>query len=128
VRDLPQGRYVALAPTSQPVRALAVTEASPDSGEAAPYLESANAAVIAERRAGPELWLSLRGHVPVELTVGGCGGDRTLAIADHPSASGADAESDSVAPEIVVGPLAPGAGRPLRFETPETGEVHVVCR
>jgi len=120
VRELPQGRYVALAPSARPVRALAVTDASPDGGEAAPYLESANAAVVAERRAGPELWVSLRGHVPVEMTIGGCDGDRALAVIDPPS--GADA------PAIVVGPLARGAGRPVRFETTETGEVHVVCR
>jgi len=120
VRELPQGRYVALAPSARPVRALAVTDASPDGGEAAPYLESANAAVVAEWRAGPELWVSLRGHVPVEMTIGGCDGDRALAVIDPPS--GADA------PAIVVGPLARGAGRPVRFETTETGEVHVVCR
>jgi hypothetical protein len=120
VRELPQGRYVALVPSSQPVRALAVTDASPDSVEAAPYLESANAAVVAERRAGPDLWVSLRGHVPVETTIGGCDGGHALVIVDQPR--------DAVAPAIIVGPLAPGAGRPLRFETTETGEVHVVCR
>ena len=64
------------------VRALAVTDASPDSGQAAPYLQSANAAVVAERRAGPELWVALRGHVPVEMTIGGCDGEHALAVAD----------------------------------------------
>ena len=132
VRELPQGRYVALAPTAQPVRALATTNASPDSSEAAPYLESANAAVVSERRAGPELWLALRGHVPVEITVGGCGGDHQLAVIGRDSEDSANSQSgdseDATAPAIVAGPLGPGAGRPLQFETTETGEVHVVCR
>jgi len=119
VRELPQGRYVALVPTAQPVRELATTDERPSAADAAPYLESANAAVVAERRAGAELWLSLRGHVPVEITVGGCGGGRTLAVA---LPAGDDA------PAIVEGPLPPGAGRPLQFEATETGEVHVVCR
>jgi hypothetical protein len=129
VRELPQGRYVALVPTKQPVRALATTDAPPDSGEAAPYLESANAAVVSERRAGPELWLALRGHMPVELTVGGCRADRELAVVSdsRPDSRPEDPE-DVPVPAIVVGPLGPGAGRPLQFETTETGEVHVVCR
>jgi hypothetical protein len=52
------------------------------------------------------------------MRVGGCAGEQSLAVE----------AKDVAAPEIVVGPLPPGGGRPLRFDDTETGEVHVICR
>jgi hypothetical protein len=134
VTDLPQGRYVALAPVPTGAAATpgaagaagvatagverTLTLALGDAPPTGPYLESANAAVVSTRRAGGELWLALRGHVPVEMRVGGCAGEQSLAVE----------AKDVAAPEIVVGPLPPGGGRPLRFDDTETGEVHVICR
>jgi len=70
-----------------------------------PFVEAANAPVASWRRAGNELWFGLSGHVPVDVTIGGCSADQRLEV----MASG-------------------GTGRRLRFSATESGEVHVICR
>jgi len=127
VRELPQGRYVALAAPAAPaaLRTLAapapaaagVAGAAAPAGATSPYLESANAAVVSLRRAGGELWVGLRGHVPVEATFAGCGAGQSPVIADVAGGS---------APQPVAGPTV-GGTRSLRFEGNQTGEIHVVC-
>jgi polysaccharide biosynthesis protein PelA len=108
VRELPQGRYVSLGPGTSPTRTLALRQAPPDD----PHIESANAAVVSWRRDGAELWFALRGHMPAEVTVGGCAPGKHVEVVE---ASGGDAR-----PKVEE--------RRLRFEAAETGEVHVVCR
>jgi hypothetical protein len=108
VRELPQGRYVALGPTGATTRALALRESPPDD----PYIESANAAVMSWRRDGGEMWFTLRGHVPADITVGGCAADKHIEVVQAPGG--------------VTRPQT--QERRLRFEAAETGEVHVICR
>jgi hypothetical protein len=120
-RELPQGRYLALVAPAAPgaTRTLAAPAiAGSTVAAASPYLESANAAVISLRRAGGELWLALRGHVPVEMTLAGCAEGKSPVI---PEVVG------GMAPHSLVGPPVGGA-RALRFAGNETGELHVVCR
>jgi hypothetical protein len=121
-RELPQGRYVALVAPAAPEALRTLAGPAPAAGAAgaasAPYLESANAAVVSLRRAGGELWLGLRGHVPVEATLAGCRAGQSPVIADL---------AGGPAPHPVAGPTAGGA-RALRFEANQTGEIHVVCR
>ena len=125
VRDLPQGRYVSLvadrakaaalspsvSPASSPAsagatghsatRVLSLSSRAPT----LPFVEAANAPVASFRRQGNELWFGLSGHVPVDVTIGGCSADQRLEV----MASG-------------------GSSRRLRFSASESGEVHVICR
>ncbi len=66
VRAGPDGRFVAVLPGDPVVLALA-----PEPPRE-PHLVSSNARVIAWTRDGAVLRFRLRGHLPVELTVGGC--------------------------------------------------------
>jgi hypothetical protein len=124
LRELPQGRYLALGAPAAPdaIRTLAppavggASAAAP--APAAPYLESANAAVISVRRAGGELWLALAGHVPVEATLAGCAEGRSPEVLDV---------TGGVVPAAVAGPPIAGA-RAVRFPGNQTGVLHVVCR
>jgi hypothetical protein len=109
VRDLPQGRYVALAPGADVSLAL-----SPEP-PAGPYLLSANAAVVSFRREGSTTRLRLHGHVPVEAEIGGC----AEAVAVHRVSSPAGPSRSAAGFSI--------KGHSLRFSEPDTGEIDVVC-
>jgi hypothetical protein len=115
VRDLPQGRYVALAPAKAPALVLSP---NPPRG---PYLVAANAAVTSFERSAAGLSLRLRGHVPVEVEIGGC--------PDAISAHGVPLSMSPLKKASNVG--MPGAikvtGRSLRFDGRETGEINVAC-
>jgi hypothetical protein len=115
VRDLPQGRYVALAPGGSAV--LAIAGQSP----AGPYLTASNAAVVSFQRDGNVARLHLRGHVPVEAEIGGCTGALAVRRAPPPQFMRASA----------VKPRAPGnvsvKGHTLRFAESDTGEIDVIC-
>jgi uncharacterized protein (TIGR01370 family) len=85
VRDLPQGRYVAL--TGEDPATLYVADEPPR----VPYLESANAEVVAwKRRDAQHVDLHLRGAVPVRLVVAGTTARCTLTTAGkslHPESN-----------------------------------------
>jgi hypothetical protein len=66
VRSGPDGRFVSVLPGETVVLALA-----PQPPREA-HLQSANAKVVSWTRDGGVLRFRLRGHLPVELTVGGC--------------------------------------------------------
>jgi hypothetical protein len=66
VEDLVQGRYVALSGARD------VTLALQPERPALPHLVSANARVISWQSDGETLRFRLRGHLPVEMTLGGC--------------------------------------------------------
>jgi hypothetical protein len=69
VRDLPQGRYVSLAP--QEGRALLyATEDAP----AQVHLESANGRVSRWERRGQDIQLRVRGHMPLAIAIAGTNG------------------------------------------------------
>ncbi len=115
VRDLPQGRYVALD------RGAAVTLALAGAPPRGPYLLSANAAVTSFRRDGDTVRLRLAGHVPVEAEIGGCAGPIT---AQRPPPSGftrASAIKSKASANITI------KGHRLQFAEPDTGDIDVVC-
>jgi polysaccharide biosynthesis protein PelA len=116
VRDLPQGRYVALAPGGTAVLALA------SQAPAGPYLTAANAAVVSFRREGNQLHLRLRGHVPVQAEIGGCAGTLSVRRAPPPEFMRASAVKPRSAGNVVV------KAHNLRFAESDTGEFDVVCR
>lgn len=64
--DSGPGRYVALAPGEQAVLALQANRPT------LPHLVSANAQVVSWQRDRETVKFQLRGHQPVELTIGGC--------------------------------------------------------
>jgi hypothetical protein len=66
VEDGPVGRYVALS--GEPTATLAIQGNRPS----VPHLVSANAAIVSWQRDRETLKFQLRGHMPVEMTVGGC--------------------------------------------------------
>jgi hypothetical protein len=116
VRDLPQGRYVALAPGGNAVLTLAPR------APGGPYLAAANAAVVSFRREGHQAWLRLRGHVPVEASIGGCLGPVTLRRAPPAEFVRARAVKPRPFGNVTV------KGQDLRFAEADTGEFDVVCR
>jgi polysaccharide biosynthesis protein PelA len=66
VRSGPDGRFVSVLPGDKVVLALA------SQPPREPHLVSANARVVSWTRDGGVVRFRLRGHLPVELTVGGC--------------------------------------------------------
>jgi hypothetical protein len=66
VQDIPQGRYVALS------GAQTVTLALQPNRPTVPHLISANAPVISWRRDHEIVRFHLKGHVPIDMTIGGC--------------------------------------------------------
>lgn len=102
VRELPQGRYVALAGGAQ--QTLALTDQAP----ALPHLVSSNAGVVSWRRRGRAVSLRLGGHVPVRALVAGC---REPAL----TGPGARVTTDR-------------AGAHLTFTAADTGERTLTCR
>jgi len=103
VRDLPQGRYVHLRGGD---RVVIKTSASAPEGHA--HLVRANAPILRWQRRGRRLAFRLRGHVPVEATLG------------------------AVAPECVIERGAPavkrdGARMTLNFSGKDTGETILAC-
>jgi hypothetical protein len=115
VRDLPQGRYVALAPGGAAVLAVG---AQPPAG---PYLEAANAAVVSFRREGNAARVRLRGHVPVEAEIGGCAGGIAVRRAPPPEFMRASAVKVRASGNVTV------KGHHLRFAESDTGEIDVIC-
>jgi len=115
VRDLAQGRYVALAPGGAAVLALG---AQPPAG---PYLAASNAAVVSFRRQGNAARLRLRGHVPVEADIGGCAGAIAVRRAAPPEFMQASAVKSRAPGNVTV------KGHNLRFAESDTGEIDVVC-
>jgi hypothetical protein len=67
VEDAPQGRYVALSPAGFATLALQANRPT------VPHLVWANAPVVSWSRDREVVKFHLKGHVPVDLTVGGCG-------------------------------------------------------
>ncbi|HXJ23623.1 MAG TPA: hypothetical protein VMT03_25630 [Polyangia bacterium] len=119
VRDLPQGRYVALAPGG----AAALTLANhPPAG---PYLAASNAAVVSYRRVGSQARLRLRGHLPVEAEIGGC--DGAIAVKSVGRAAPSGFMRASVVKTRSTGSVTVKAHN-LRFAEADTGEIDVVCR
>jgi hypothetical protein len=115
VRDLPQGRYVALDPG--PDMTPAVTLALSGEPPTGPYLAASNAAVVSFRREGGGARLQLRGHLPVEAEIGGCTGP----ISVRRPALVEDAKPRSIGNIHVK-------GHNLRFAEADTGEIDVICR
>jgi len=118
VRDLPQGRYVALQPGAPLVLALT---ADPPRG---PYLLSANAAVASFQRDGQTARLRLRGHVPVEAEIGGCAGAlsaRSAPPATAPTFTRASAIKARRSGNIII------KNHTLQFTQSDTGDIDVVC-
>lgn len=117
VRDLPQGRYVALEKGG--TLAL-VLSAEPPRGL---YLLSANAAVASFRRDGQTARLRLRGHVPVEAEIGGCAGSLTARSAPPPASAFARAGAIKArrSGNIIV------KNHTLQFAESDTGDIDVVC-
>ncbi len=115
VRDLPQGRYVALAPGGTAV--LAVGAQQP----AGPYLTASNAAVVSFRRNGNAAHLRLRGHVPVEAEIGGCPGTMEAHRAPPPEFMQASAVKSRAPGNVTI------KGHNLRFAETDTGEIDVIC-
>ena len=115
VRDLPQGRYVALAPaknpSSGPVRRRATRA----------FFLASNAAVTSFERPDAGLALHLHGHMPVEAEIGGC----AEAISFHrvPPSGSPLRKASSARPVGTV----QVKGRSLRFESRDTGEINVAC-
>jgi hypothetical protein len=66
VEDIPQGRYVALSGAQNVLLALQANRPS------VPHLVSANAAVVSWSRDRESVKFHLKGHVPVDMTIGGC--------------------------------------------------------
>jgi hypothetical protein len=117
VRDLPQGRYVALQTGGTAVLALA---AQPPRG---PYLLSANAAVISFRRDGQTAHLRLRGHLPVQAEIGGCDGGLGASSAPPPATTfrRASAIKARRSGNIII------KNHTLQFAESDTGDIDVVC-
>jgi hypothetical protein len=115
VRDLPQGRYVSLAPGGTAVLALG---GKPPAG---PYLAASNAAVVSFRRDANSAKLRLRGHVPVEAEIGGCEGAIEVHRAPPPQFMQASAGKSRAPGNLTV------KGHNLRFAESDTGEIDVVC-
>jgi hypothetical protein len=115
VRDLPQGRYVALAPAKNP--SLALSAAAPRG----PYLLASNAAVMSFERSDAGLSLHLRGHMPVEAEIGGCA--QSISFHRVPPSESPLRKAANPGP---VGTIQV-KGRSLRFESRDTGGIHVAC-
>ena len=133
VRDLPQGRYVALAPAKNP--SLALSAAAPRG----PYLLASNAAVTSFERSDAGLSLHLRGHMPVEVEIGGCaqsisfhrappsgsplrkasnaGPVGTIQVKGRTCGSRVETREGSMSPVSEASPVSPAARRP-RLITP----------
>jgi len=115
VRDLPQGRYVALAPAKNP--SLALSAAAPRG----PYLLASNAAITSFERTAGGLSLHLRGHMPVEAEIGGCAESISFHRVPPPGSPLRKAANAGPVGAIQV------KGRNLRFESRDTGEINVAC-
>jgi hypothetical protein len=116
VRDLLQGRYVALQPGA-PVT-LALAPAAPGG----PYLLASNAAVVSFRREGSGLHMRLRGHVPVEAEIGGCAGSLSVRRTSPPT----EVSQGNTAKMRPSGNITVKAHN-LRCPEPDTGEIDVAC-
>jgi hypothetical protein len=116
VRDLPQGRYLALSPARSQTLVLSP---SPPRG---PYLLSANAAVTSFERSGADLALHLRGHVPIEAEIGGCAEAISFRRVPAPGAPLKKASQSAPGGTIQV------KGHSLRFDSKDSGEIHVACQ
>jgi len=118
VRELPQGRYVALQPGG--TLELALTPEPPRG----PYLLSANAAVTSFQRDGQTARLRLRGHVPVQAEIGGCAGALTARNVPPPATAftRATAIKGRRSGTFTI------KDHTLQFAESETGEIDVICR
>jgi hypothetical protein len=104
VNDAGPGRYVALG--AEPEITLALTSSKPT----LPHLISANAGVVSWTRDRSRVTFQLKGHLPVKMSIGGCGSAEGVA--------GASRVQVDQARRIVR----------LSFPTNDTREVTLTCR
>jgi polysaccharide biosynthesis protein PelA len=117
-RQSSAGRYVALGADD-------VTLVMAQAPTAGPYLESANAAAESWQRRGGQVSMRLQGHVPVDVTIGGC--PAGVAV-DATGSPGGVTTPRLLAGGSSAGPAGASTSSRLLFTKNDTGEIHVRCR
>lgn len=116
VRDVPQGRYVHLAPGGTAV--LAVREARPDRV----HLEHANGSVLAWAPQGNGARLRIRGHVPLVITVGGVRRGQTCTLRRDGAKGVTRGVPAASEPNVTTTSVT------FRLDDEDTGEAHLECQ